>query len=44
MVSPRIIKGRLLEGMAFESREGATVIGMGMMIEILNGELKGLSK
>jgi len=40
MGSPSIFKGRLLEGMAFEFREGARVIGTGMVIEILNGELK----
>ena len=44
MLSPRIFKGRLLEGMVFEFREGARVIGTGTLIEILNGELKELSK
>ena len=44
MASPGIFKGRLLEGMTFEFREGAKIIGTGTVVEILNGELKELSK
>jgi hypothetical protein len=44
MASPRIFRGRLSEGMAFEFREGAKVIGTATVIEILNGELKRLPK
>jgi elongation factor Tu len=44
MASPGIFRGRLSEGMAFGFREGSRVIGTGMVIEILNGELTGLPK
>jgi translation elongation factor EF-Tu-like GTPase len=44
MVSPMIFTGRLVEGMVFQFREGARVIGTGHIIEILNPELKGSSK
>jgi|SRR5579859_3358246 len=42
MSSPMIFKGRLSSGMAFQFREGARIIGVGQIIEILNRELNGL--
>jgi translation elongation factor EF-Tu-like GTPase len=44
MASPMIFKGRLSCGMAFEFREGARVIGTGLISEMLNPELNNLSK
>jgi translation elongation factor EF-Tu-like GTPase len=44
IASPKIFKGRLSCGMAFEFREGARIIGTGHIIEIVNPELNIISK
>jgi translation elongation factor EF-Tu-like GTPase len=44
MLSPMIFNTRLSNGMTFQFREGARVIGIGQIIEILNRELNILPK
>lgn len=40
MASPHVFKKCLIEGMGFEFREGPIIIGTGLIITILNIELK----
>lgn len=40
LLSPHFFEGCLVEGMEFEFREGARVIGIGTIKSILNDELK----